>query len=71
MNFLVKWFAERKLKEVLSMPGLAGYRTYIVGGLIGLITALEAVNVVPPEAAAKVREFLVGLGFVTLRAGMK
>lgn len=53
------------------MPGLAGYRTYIVGGLIGLITALEAVNVVPPEAAAKVREFLVGLGFVTLRAGMK
>lgn len=70
LNFVVKWFAERKLKEVLTMPFLAGYKTYIVGALIGLVTALDSMAVIPPETAEGIRNFLYGLGFVTLRAGI-
>ena len=71
MNFVVRWFAERKVRSILEMPMLTGYKTYIVGALIGLITAAETVGLVPSEMASMIRDFLYGLGFVTLRAGIK
>jgi len=71
MNFLIQWFAQRKLRSILEMPMLTGYKTYIVGALIGFLTAAESMGLVPPEAANTLREMLLGLGLVTLRAGIK
>ena len=69
----VLWFVERKLKEVLTMPKLAGYRTYIIGGLYSLLVFFQASGLVPEgfqEAVTNLEKILIGAGAITMRAAI-
>lgn len=66
---LKMWFALRKLKEVLAMPQINGYRTYIVIGLILAINVLEQYAGLTGLAPFKNYLYPIAIGF--LRAGVK
>lgn len=75
MNWLKRkliGLATRKtLMEVLTMPSLAGYRTYLVAAAYVLLNFLDAAGLIPgayAEMLNDVEKMLLGTGLITLRA---
>jgi hypothetical protein len=50
---------------------LSGYKTYIVGALLGVTAAAEYLNFIDADTGAQLRALLLGGGLITLRAGVK
>lgn len=50
---------------------LSGYKTYIVGALLGVTAAAEYLNFIDADTGAQLRTLLLGGGLITLRAGVK
>jgi hypothetical protein len=77
MNRLIKWIAGRKLQALLrENPMLKGYGSYVVGAVLVVLAAVEAAAQtfgldLPVGAFKELREFLLGLGIITLRRGIK
>ena len=52
------------------MQVLAGYRTYIVATAIGVVAALQYAGLLSADTADTIRNFLIGLGVVTMRSAL-
>ena len=65
MNFVIKWLLEKMVSKyalgyLLNIHAkLIGNRTQLLGVLLGLVWALEALQIIPSEAARKL-EMIIG-----------
>ena len=50
---------------------LRGYKTYIIGALVFIVGGLMALRIVPKEMGESIIAFLIGLGMMAMRAGIK
>jgi hypothetical protein len=53
------------------VPHLAGYKTYIIAGLIGLLQVALTLGYIDQATHDTLHNLLIGFGLATLRAGVK